>query len=342
MHPLLRFTLDLFDPTLLVAREAPKVPKTRQKKQLNQGPNHGQLPKIELSELLALETNSELASIAVAIEPSVPGQPMGDVMLPANFRHPKANRESRLGNALVAYEFKRAKRRTIGFSVGPDGLVVSAPKWVPLYAMEEALQERADWVLKKLAETRERRAQLDSARIEWRDGTQIPFLGEHVIVVLDPRHAFGNAGAELQAEVGGDSLTLPGVPHRTLHVALPHSASPEQIRDAVQAWLMRQAKRVFTERMNHFAPLLGVHWRKLSLSSAGTRWGSASANGSIRLNWRLIHFKQSVIDYVVAHELSHLRVMDHSPRFWDTVRTVVPDYAVHRSKLKDDAIPKWD
>jgi predicted metal-dependent hydrolase len=55
----------------------------------------------------------------------------------------------------------------------------------------------------------------------------------------------------------------------------------------------------------------------------------------------LIHFRQPVIDYVVAHELSHLRVMDHSPRFWDTVRSVVPDYAELRGQLKDDAIPKW-
>ena len=334
MHPLLRFTLDLFDPTPTLPA---KVPLKR--------PKPDKTSKIESNHPLAPEFNRDNATISVAFEPFVSGEPMGTVMVPANFRHPKANRESRLGDALVAYEFRRSKRRTIGFSVGPDGLVVSAPQWVSLHQMESALLERTDWILKKLRETRERRSLLDSARIEWRDGTQIPFLGEQVIVVLDPRHAFGNAGAELQAEASHgahDSMTLPGVPHMTLRVALPHNATPEQIRDAVQAWLMRQAKRVFTERMNHFAPLLGVQWRKLSLSSAGTRWGSASADGSIRLNWRLVHFKQSVIDYVVAHELSHLRVMDHSPRFWDTVRTVVPDYAVHRSTLKDDATPQWD
>ena len=331
MHPLLRFTLDLFDPTPLVAvkesSKRPKRPKT---------------PKIESNKPLVLGFHADDAPAIGAIESVVPAVPMGDIMVPANFRHPKANRESRLGDAMVAYEFRRSKRRTIGFSVGPDGLVVSAPKWVPLHQMESALLERADWIIKKLGETRERRAQLDSARIEWRDGTQLPFLGEQVIVVLDPRHAFGHAGALLQVDANNDDMTLPGVPHKTLYVALPHSAAPEQIRDAVQAWLMRQAKRIFTERMNHFAPLLGVQWRKLSLSSAGTRWGSASASGSIRLNWRLIHFKMSVIDYVVAHELSHLRVMDHSPRFWDTVRAVVPDYAVQRSKLKDDTLPRWN
>ena len=279
--------------------------------------------------------------VGVASAAPFKAEPLRDVMAPAKFRHPLANRESRLRDALVAYEFRRARRRTIGFQVGAEGLVVSAPKWVPLHEVEAALQEKAVWVLKKLEETRVRKAQLDANRIEWRDGTNLPFLGEQVIVVLDPRHAFGEVGAVLQTDEAAPNLTLAGVPRLTLHVALPHSATPAQIRDAVQAWLMRQAKRVFTERLNHYAPLLKVEWRKLSLSSAGTRWGSASADGSIRLNWRLIHFNLSVVDYVVAHELSHLRVMDHSPRFWDTVASVVPDYALLRHQLKDDALPRW-
>jgi predicted metal-dependent hydrolase len=104
---------------------------------------------------------------------------------------------------------------------------------------------------------------------------------------------------------------------------------------------MRQARQLFLQRLDHFAPQLQVRWRKLSLSNAGTRWGSACIDGSIRLNWRLIHFRQAIIDYVVVHELSHLRVMDHSARFWDTVRSVVPDYAALRGQLKDEQTPHW-
>ena len=267
----------------------------------------------------------------------MPAQTLQQALAPATFAHPRASRETLLDGIAVAYEFKRGKRRTIGFSVGADGLTVSAPKWVPLYEIDKAVLEKSAWIIKKLQEARVRHDRLESARIEWKDGTTLPFLGEQVIVVLDPRHAFGGAGAELKSSID----TLPGVAHLTLHVGLPHTATPDQIKDAVQAWLMRQAKRLFNERLNHFAPTLNVQWRKLSLSSAGTRWGSASADGSIRLNWRLIHFKQSVIDYVVVHELSHLRVMDHSPRFWDTVRAVVPDYAALRSQLKDEGAPRW-
>ena len=252
-------------------------------------------------------------------------------------RHPLANRETRLGGARIAYLFKRGKRRTIGFSVNHDGLVVHAPRWVTLTDVQSALDEKAAWIVRKLVETRERQDRMQANRIEWKDGAVLPFLGEPMQVVLDPHHAFDAAGAVLTL---GEPDGAEPVRHR-LQLGLPRNASADQIRDAVQAWLMRQAKRLFTERLDLFAPRLQVQWRKLALSSAGTRWGSAKSDGSIRLHWRLIHFRTNVIDYVVVHELSHLRVMDHSPRFWDTVRTVVPDYELLRGQLKDEAIPKW-
>ena len=267
-----------------------------------------------------------------------------EALTPAAFTNPRANRELALGDSIVAYEFKRGKRKTIGFSVGADGLAVSAPRWVAMHEVEKAVIEKTDWILKKLSEARERQSKVASAQIEWKDGTLIPFLGEPVIVVIDPRHAYASSkdgSAQLHTNDDADTPALPGVPRMTLHIGLPQAASAERIRDAVQAWLMRQAKRIFEERLNHFAPQLGVHWNKMALSNADTRWGSATSKGFIRLNWRLIHLRMSVIDYVVVHELSHLRVMDHSPRFWNTVESIIPDYAARRGQLKDDAVPRW-
>jgi predicted metal-dependent hydrolase len=286
------------------------------------------------------------APLLVLQGPQLPPVPLEQQLAPARFEHPRANRQAVLQGAIVAYEFKRAKRRTIGFVVGPEGLVVSAPRWVVLAEVDAAVREKGSWIVQKLAQARERHRKVESSRIEWKNGAVLPFLGEPVRLVIDPRHAFHAVGAELKPGAAvlqgapGDAATRDcGL---TLQLGLAHNAEPSQIRDVVQAWLMRQAKRVFTERMHHFAPQVGVQWKKLSLSSAGTRWGSASADGSIRLNWRLIHFRQPVIDYVVVHELSHLRVMDHSPKFWDTVRTVVPDYQALRGQLKDVSIPQWD
>lgn len=263
-----------------------------------------------------------------------PALSLTDALSPARFVHPRATREARLGEARVAYEFTRGQRRTIGFVVGAEGLSVRAPRWVALRDVDAALQEKSAWILRKLAEADQRHARLEATRIEWKDGVSLPFLGEQVTVRLDPKHGFKGVGAVL--EEAGD----PAGP-RVLRISLANNATPAQIRDAAQAWLQRQARRVFIERLDHFAPLLGVRWNKLSLSNAATRWGSASADGAIRLHWRLVHFRMPVIDYVVAHELSHLRVMDHSARFWETVESVVPDYGTLRRQLKDESIPRW-
>ncbi len=254
--------------------------------------------------------------------------------VPARFQHPRAQRHIDLGEHRVAYEFRRARRRSIGFVVGAEGLSVSAPRWVGVGDVENALRAKAGWILRKLHEQHERAQRVAASRVVWRDGATLPFLGETVIVVLDARVT----GAQLHTA----DDTLPGVPRLTLHVGLPQSAAESQVAEAVQSWLQRQARRVFEERCKHFAPLLRVRIKRLSLSSASTRWGSASADGSVRLNWRLIHFALPVIDYVVTHELAHLREMNHSPAFWEVVRSVLPDFERHRGALRSELLPSFD
>ena len=274
----------------------------------------------------------ELLPSVAAPRPEVPREALaGEV-----FKHPRAQRDVRLDGHLVAYEMRRARRRSIGFVVGPEGLSVSVPRWVGLREVDSALHEKRAWILRKLREQRERAARLQAARIEWRDGTELPFLGEPVILLLDPRAT----GALLDND--NDVEALPGVARRLLRIGLPHTATAEQIRDAVQSWLQRQARRIFEERCAQFAARLDVRVRRIGLSSATTRWGSANADGSIRLNWRLVHFGLPVIDYVVAHELAHLREMNHSPAFWDVVRSVLPDYEHSRLALRDGHVPVFD
>jgi predicted metal-dependent hydrolase len=254
--------------------------------------------------------------------------------LPSTWRHPRAHREVLLDGHRVGYALRRARRRSIGFVVGADGLAVSAPRWVGIAEIESALQSKADWVLRKLHEQAERQRRQEALRIEWRDGATVPFLGEPVIVVLDARVTGTVLDAAAQA--------LPGIARMVLRVGLPEQAAPQQIRDAVHGWLQRQARRVFEERCRHFEARLGVRMTRLALSSAATRWGSASADGSIRLHWRLIHLPLASIDYVVAHELAHLREMNHSAAFWDVVRSVLPDFEHTRRALRDHALPPPD
>ncbi len=240
-------------------------------------------------------------------------------------RHPRANRECRLGDQWVAYEFQRAPRRTIGLSVGPQGLSVRAPHWTPLAEVDALLLRKADWVLAKLRQLGQA-SRLAPAPTEWRHGTALPCLGRSLVLELDSQPCPDPAprAEGLAAALADGRLRLP----------LACDAGPEPVRALAQAWLMRVAQQVFLERLNHFAPRLGVRYRRLRLSSAVTRWGSASADGSLRLNWRLVHLELELIDYVVVHELSHLREMNHGPAFWRVVASVMPDYELRRQRLR--------
>jgi predicted metal-dependent hydrolase len=121
---------------------------------------------------------------------------------------------------------------------------------------------------------------------------------------------------------------------RELCVGVAPGLSEWQLQQRVRLWLQDEAKRVFAERLDIYAARLGVSYSSMTLSSAGTRWGSCSVEGSIRLNWRLIHYALPLIDYVVAHELAHLLEMNHSARFWAAVESVYPDYDGAKAALR--------
>lgn len=236
----------------------------------------------------------------------------------AGFVHALANRQALLQGVTVAFRFERSRRKSIGFTVGPEGLVVRAPGWVPLREVDAAVQEKAAWIVAKLQQMRERALLPMAPTPEWVHGADVPYLGGKVRLCVVARGQ------------------LPEVPEGVmpLPLSLPPGASATQVREAAEAWFKKKARHLFEERLAHFAPQLGVQWRRLSLSSARTRWGSARTDGHIRLNWRLVHLPLAQIDYVVVHELAHLRVMDHSPRFWDTVGEVMPDWRERRRLLR--------
>jgi predicted metal-dependent hydrolase len=244
------------------------------------------------------------------------------------WQHPQTNRQAVLEGRKVGFVFRRGQRRTIGFGINSLGLTVSAPRWVTLSAVDEALQSKAAWVVRKLAQVGTHHEVMQAARLVWADGLSLAWLGSTVTVRLGAPAV--RRGMPLVTQADG-----------SLWAALPPTATPEQLRDAVQAWMMRAAHAHFVQRLDWFAPLLGVKWTSLRLSGATTRWGSAKADGSIRLHWRLMQFSPEVVDYVVAHELSHLRHMDHSDRFWQTVASVVPDFAALRAQLKGERLPPW-
>ncbi|WP_028205993.1 M48 family metallopeptidase [Paraburkholderia nodosa] len=225
-----------------------------------------------------------------------------------------------LGARTLHYRLKRSSRKSIGFVIDGTGLSITAPRWVTIADIETAIAEKQRWIFAKLAEWQTRTEQRALPRVEWSDGAELPYLGRPITVKL---------GASLLAF---DQET------RVLALPLPPHADAQQIKDRVTGWLQGEATRIFGERLEVYADKLGVSFRSYGLSSAATRWGSCSSEGRIRLNWRLIHFPLSVVDYVVAHELAHLREMNHSPRFWETVESIFPEFREARKQLKQHPV----
>jgi predicted metal-dependent hydrolase len=233
---------------------------------------------------------------------------------------PTGRRRLHVLDHILEYRLLRSKRRSIGFLIDDDGLRITAPKWVPIAEIENAIREKQRWILAKLTERRERSARRLQPQMQWRDGATFPYLGGEICLRILPAQAAG---------VAFDAAT------RELTVSLPPDAGEQQLKDRVQGWLQVEAQRLFAERLPIYAEKLGVTYRSFALSSATTQWGSCTVDGKIRLNWRLVHFALPMIDYVVAHELSHLREMNHSSRFWATVQSIFPGFEAARKALRD-------
>jgi len=224
-------------------------------------------------------------------------------------------RAALLAGKHITYTLKRSnKRRSIGLRIDDRGLTVSVPlrsseKW-----LHSVLQDKARWVVEKLdgwqanvpRETR------------WADGETTPYLGE----LLDLRVVQSLFAASAQKRLN------------ELWVFVADDSETAMIERAVSLWYRHEADRLFAERVAYYAPLLNVAPRAVKLSSAKTQWGSCTAQGVVRLNLQLIKLPLRLIDYVVVHELAHMREMNHSARFWDVVELACPDHAKLRNELK--------
>jgi predicted metal-dependent hydrolase len=278
------------------------------------------LPLFDEPALLSPLSSPASLTSPLAKTPDTPGTFVAP-RLPAPTTLPDGSRlrHVMLGQRVLPYRLKRSSRRTIGFVIDGTGLTVTSPRWVTLTDIEHAISDKQTWIVNKLTEWQGRAERRALPDIEWTDGAELPYLGKPIRVAITS--STGSLHFDEKAQV--------------LSLGLPASADAQQVKDRVQGWLQTEAKRVFAPRLDLYAQRLGVTYTKFGLSSASTRWGSCTSDGKIRLNWRLIHFPMSIIDYVVAHELAHLREMNHSSRFWETVASIFPEFREARHTLKN-------
>lgn len=214
----------------------------------------------------------------------------------------------------IPYHLERSSRRTVGMRITAQGLMVRAPKRISQQQIEKLLLTKINWIVEKLHEHQENNV----APMQWRDGATLWWLGNEIRLSI--RHDYRNRAVEYEAG--------------TLHIALPTPHDEELIARKVIQWYRKQAMVDFSRRLELLAAKLGIETPRLFLSNAATRWGSCNSRSEVRLNWKLLQAPPHIINYVVAHELAHIREMNHSARFWAVVESIFPEYKKAERELK--------
>jgi len=230
----------------------------------------------------------------------------------ALWRRPARIREERtvidLGGRridLLIRRHPRARQLTLRIDAEGRGAVVTLPARTPVGEGLALARRKADWLLAKLAAL--------PPRVPFADGAAVPFLGvDHVI-----RHVPHVRGV-VRREAGAFFV----------------AGRPEHLARRLTDWLKAEARRDFAARAEAKAARLGCPVGRVSVRETRSRWGSCSANGNLSFCWRLILAPGFVVDYVVAHEVAHLRVHDHSDRFWRTLAGLTDEVARARSWLR--------
>ena len=214
----------------------------------------------------------------------------------------------------IPYQLELRPRRTVGLKITQQGLVVHAPKRIVVHQLNQILQEKSGWILNKLA-LREANT-IES--VQWLNGEHLLFLGQDILLqVIEGK---GRVGIQLT----GNQLNL----------CVKDVSNHAMVSKKVIQWFQQQAYDDFVRRVEVFATKLGVKPPLVSLSNAQSRWGSCNSRGQVRLNWRLIQAPPQVINYVVCHELAHLKEMNHSARFYAVLAQLFPNYDDAEKVLK--------
>jgi predicted metal-dependent hydrolase len=213
----------------------------------------------------------------------------------------------------ISYLLERRPRRTVGLKITENGLVVHAPKRIFEFQLNQILQEKAGWILEKL----QAREANQVEKIEWIDGEQLLYLGQDITlkIVLNNKKNIHFERNELVVHA----------PAGNIHAAC---------RASVLMWYKRTAILDYTRRVEVFAAKLGVATPPVAISNAQSRWGSCSSRGNVRLSWRLLQAPPHIINYVICHELAHLKQMNHSAKFWAVVEQLFPHYKAAEKELK--------
>lgn len=230
-----------------------------------------------------------------------------------------------IGEAAVEYVLVQSSRRhrTVSMQLERDGqLVVRAPYGTPMYFIDSFVRARSRWIARRLAEHRAHPQQdVIEDLLSGLDVT-LPYRGVETPVVFD-RDDVRRAEAWMES--------------RQIRVVAPPDAEGLEVRGALVAWYKQRALYLIERRVEAWVDAVGRAPRRIQVRSQKTQWGSCGEDGTLRFNWQLAMVPPSLLEYVVVHELTHLRIRHHGASFWRRMAELMPNYETHRARLREFA-----
>ena len=200
----------------------------------------------------------------------------------------------------IPYKIVRSKRKTLALTIDSEAqLIARAPMKLGEDVIKDFIRKKEKWIIDKQRQVMDYATKQSAFILE--DGENVLYFGKSYAVL---RRDTSEIAIEGNFLIVPETMTL----------------------DGFAAWMKEQGNDIIRERVDYYANLLGVKYSSIKMSEAKRRWGSCGTGNTLNFAWRLVMCPQSVIDYVVVHELSHITYKDHSAKFWTRVATVIPSY----------------
>ncbi len=216
---------------------------------------------------------------------------------------------------------RSARRRSVSIEVRAGKVVLRAPMAVADSVLLTFLAQKADWVRRKIAEQQVSVNTVPTRSYE--AGALVPFMDQELTLVI----GMGSAAAVKRVD-------------NNLHVLLSSRSSQsreQQIKRLVSRWYQQQALIVLTQKTQQLCQRMALACTQVTIKATRSKWGHCTSAGAIQYNWQILLAPEAIVDYLVAHEVSHLRHHNHSAEFWALVASVCPDFKQQRRWLKQQS-----
>lgn len=232
------------------------------------------------------------------------------------------------GQTKIKYEIKRGKRtKTVALLIQPNtSIIVLTPLLLSEEKIRRIVTKRAGWIIRQTEKIKKLRAAFPAK--EFVSGESFPYLGRQYRLKVTRTNSLANSHCKL----------ISGRFHIRIHDNLKNRESSEFVRQKLIEWYMVKAEVKIKERIAKYTELVGKHPQKVIVKDQEKRWGSCSHALSLRFNWKIVMAPLSILDYVIVHELCHMVINNHSDKFWDRLRSIIPDYPKKRKWLKENSV----